>query len=206
MLTILRRRSLTRIVARLAVVTLLSGACLAITAGQASAATVPCPDGATWKVVSVFRTLKTWEAIRVTLQSSTPVFLVSDGRFLDNGLDVPANYTVTSSVSLTVSVTASTGVDINVPDWLKSTVSTSITASRTTSVGVSISTEVAPHTRVIAEYGLNAYSVDYLIERWRAYTDIRKSPVAGGPCTATGYFPQHTDGPTNVEGWRLRVG
>jgi hypothetical protein len=133
------------------------------------------------------------------LLSATPQFLVSDGRVLDNGLDRPATFNVTSSISQTYRVAATVGVMSNPQNFLSGSVSVTIEASRTTQVGVSVTTEVPPHSRVIAEYGVEAYAVSYAIEAWQSLN-------MNGTCEEWGYYPQSTQAPTNIEGWRLRAG
>jgi hypothetical protein len=133
--------------------------------------------------------------------------MVSDGRLLDNGLDSPAQFQVTSSVSQTFSIAATVGVTAN-PDKVKNyfnlNVSTTITASRTTTIGVSVTTTVAPHSRVIAEYGVQGYFVTYAVSQYYVMKTGKEPPAPGSPCQEWGYFPQSTNAPTNTEGWQLR--
>ena len=193
---------------RVALIGLLAGFGVFVASTPASAAAaIACPGGVTWTRIFQYRNFKRFEAIQTTTQTVTPVFLISDARFLDNGLDAEAIYTVTSSVSNTFSVTASVGVNINVTSYLQSTVSASIQSSRTTSLGVSITTTVPPRSRVYADYGVDSYHVTYTIRRWWGETYDLSSPAAGrNQCFNKGDYPQATYAPTNIEGWRLRAG
>ncbi|NUT52038.1 MAG: hypothetical protein HOV94_32800 [Saccharothrix sp.] len=241
MLWFARKRQKGRPVALVALGVLLSGFFVAINPGVASAgAIVACPSGITeWKLLAgvypkgsqapegsldtgaspdveatpagapPWRNL--WEGYRYTLVSAVPQFLVSDGRALDNGTDVPVNYSVTSSVSKTYKISATTGVSAQgVKDFLNFNVSTSIEASVTTQIGVNFSTVVPPHTRLIAEYGTDVYQVTYYIEawRWRGPIAVAAPPPAPGTpgCEEWGYYPQSTLAPTRLETWRLRNG
>jgi hypothetical protein len=196
--------------ARFGVLTTITGVLstllVALVPGVANAgAIVPCPDTITeWKTVrSAGRVGWVWEGYRYTLYSVTPIFLVSDGRLLDNQLDSSATYTVSSSISQTFRISASVGVDAKVGDYLTTRVSSSIELSRTTQIGVQISTVVPARSRVIAEYGVEGYYVTYAIEAWR---HTGWDPAPGKRCEEWGYYPQATSAPTKLEGWRLRAG
>jgi hypothetical protein len=180
---------------------------VALSSGVAHAGDiVPCPDTITeWKVVrSAGRAGYVWQGYRYSLYTVTPVFLVSDGRVLDNTLDDPATYTVSSAVSQTFKVSASVGVDAKVGEFLTTKVSSSIETTRTTQIGVQVSTVVPGHSRVIAEYGVEGFYVSYAIEAWQSTS--RTQPVPGARCEEWGYYPQSTNAPTIYEGWRLRAG
>lgn len=169
---------------------------------------VPCPADITeWIRLGIIghTAYWTWEGHRFTTQSVTPQFFVSDGRLLDNNTDQPVNYTISSSVSRTYQVTASVGVTANVASYLSSTVSANIQQSRTTSIGVSLTTTVPPHTRLIAEYGVEGYNVSYGIEAWHSAHMWNAPPAPGDRCEEWGWYPQNTIAPTNIEGWRLRT-
>jgi hypothetical protein len=206
---------------------LMAGFVVAVTPGVASAgAIVTCPAGITeWKLISGVAPNSTavpngtgpiswaniWEGYRYTLVSAVPQFLVSDGRALDNLTDNPATFTINSSVSKTYKISATVGVSTEgTKDFLTTSVSTSIEASVTTSIGVMVATTVAPHTRVIAEYGTDVYQVSYYIEAWRWRGPARTAappPTAGTQgCEEWGYYPQNTQAPTNLQTWRLRNG
>jgi hypothetical protein len=201
-------RRFARLGTRIALVGVLAGFGVAVTAAPASAAAaIACPSGVTWTVVMRYRSFQRFQALQTTTLTVTPVFLVSDARFLDNSLDSPAVYTITSSVSQTYTVSASVGVNINVTSYLQTSVSTSITASRTTSVGVSVATTVPAHSRVYADYGVDAYYVTYTVRKWWAETYDNGQPSAGvNECFNKGDYPQSTYAPTNSEGWKLRAG
>ncbi|MCE6996259.1 hypothetical protein LZG04_15850 [Saccharothrix sp. S26] len=235
MLWFARKRQEGRPVALAAIGALLSGFFVVIAPGVASAgAIVACPSGITeWKLLAGVRpkgfqdpkgSLDTeaspsgappwrnlWEGYRYTLVSAVPQFLVSDGRALDNGTDAPVSYSVTSSVSKTYKISATTGVSAEkVKDFLNFNVSTSIESSVTTQIGVTFSTVVPPRTRLIAEYGTDVYQVTYYIEawRWRGPVAVAAPPPAPGTagCEEWGYYPQSTLAPTRLETWRLRNG
>ncbi|MDG4830028.1 hypothetical protein O7627_12040 [Solwaraspora sp. WMMD1047] len=189
---------------------LLSAVGLAVTQAPASAgAWVTCPAGLTgWKVVHGSRGGQIWEGYRYTLHSAVPTFLVSDGQLLDNsGTDLSVSYTITSSVSRTYSVTATVGVQTQPTQWLTTSVNTSIVSSVTTARGVSISTTVPPRTRLLAEYGVEAYQVSYAIEAYRTerIAGNKQPPGPNNRCEEWGYYPQNAIAPTHVEGWRLRT-
>jgi hypothetical protein len=190
------------------ITSLLSTLAGAVGPGVASAgAIVPCPETITeWKFLRHWgKGLRLWEGYRYTLYSVTPVFMVSDGRVLDNALDAPATFTVSSSVSETFRISSSIGVDAKVSDFLTAKVSVNIEASRTTQIGVQVSTVVPPRSRVIAEYGVEGYYVTYAIEAWQSVGGANP-PDPGARCEEWGYYPQSTNAPTRFEGWRLRAG
>lgn len=186
---------------------LLAGLAVVLTPAAASAgAIVPCPSGISeWRKIFQYKSRTIWEGYRYTLHSSTPTFMVSDGRVLDNGTDNPISYQITSSVSQTFSVTQTVGIQTNPTSWLTASVSTQIVASRTTAIGVSITTTVPPRSRLIAEYGVEGYYVTYAMEAWRAENYTRQPPLTGDRCEEWGYYPQSTYAPTLLEGWRLRT-
>ncbi|WP_380824622.1 hypothetical protein [Sphaerisporangium rhizosphaerae] len=186
---------------------LLSVLAVTVTPTAANAgAIVPCPNGITeWKLIAYSRGVAVWEGYRFTTLSVTPQFLVSDGQLLDNGTDSPVRYTISSSRSQTFRVAATTGVTATPGPYLTANVSATIEMSRTTSIGVNLETTVPPRTRLIAEYGVDGYNVDYAIEAWRVRKTDGKTPVTGDQCEEWGWYPQHTIAPTHLEGWRLRT-
>jgi hypothetical protein len=202
------RRRFARIGARVALSGLLAGLGVAVASSPAAAAAaVACPSAVTWTDVIRFRHMNRYVGYETITQSVTPVFLVSDARFLDNGLDSPVAYTITSSVSQTFAVTASVGINIDVTSYLKTSVSTTIQYSRTTSIGVSITATVPAHSQVYADYGVDGYYVTYTIQKWWGETYNRQPPVPGAnQCFLKGTYPQATNAPTNSEGWKLRAG
>ncbi|MFY1669389.1 hypothetical protein ACN27G_05445 [Plantactinospora sp. WMMB334] len=199
--------------ARLGVLAALAGLLavpvVTVAPGVASAgAIVPCPGTITsWKLISSSRAGRVWEGYRYTLYSATPTFLVSDGQLLDNGTDSTVSYTITSRVSQTFSIQTTIGISATgQQDFLTTNVSTQIVSTQVTERGVSIQVPVPPRTRLIAEYGVEAYQVSYAVEAWRATTRINEQPVTGGRCEEWGYYPQNSTAPTHIEGWRLRIG
>ncbi|GIG86824.1 hypothetical protein [Plantactinospora endophytica] len=199
--------------ARLGVLTLLAGGLavpvVAVAPGAASAgAIVPCPDSITdWRLIAQSRAGRVWEGYRYTLHSATPIFLVSDGQLLDNGTDSTVNYTITSRVSRTFTIQSTVGISATGQDkFFTTNVSTQIVMTQVTERGVSIAVPVPPRTRLIAEYGVEAYQVAYAVEAWRAPTRLDQQPVTGGRCEEWGYYPQSATAPTHIEGWRLRIG
>ncbi|MEV0232911.1 hypothetical protein [Nonomuraea sp. NPDC050786] len=200
------RRWRTRLGAITSIAILFSGL---LTPGTAHAGNiVPCPADITeWRRIGWGGPLQVlWEGYRFTTLSVTPQFLISDGRLLDNNTDRPVDYTISSSVSQTFTVSASTGVTANVGSYLTTSVSRNIVASRVTSIGVSLATTVPPYTRMIAEYGVEGYNVSYGIEAWRVKRRDDKTPTTGDRCEEWGWYPQNTIAPTHLEGWRLRTG
>ncbi|MFY1690987.1 hypothetical protein [Plantactinospora sp. WMMB782] len=199
--------------ARLGVLSLLAGGlavpAVAVAPGVASAgAIVPCPASITsWRVISNGRGWRVWEGYRYTLHSATPTFLVSDGQLLDNGTDSTVNYTITSRVSRTFSIQTTVGITASgQQDFFTTNISTQIVATQVTERGVSIAVPVPPRSRLIAEYGVEAYQVSYAVEAWRTTTSLSGQPATGGRCEEWGYYPQNTTAPTHLEGWRLRTG
>lgn len=185
---------------------LLAGLAVVVAPAAASAAVVPCPSGISeWRKIFQYKSRTIWEGYRYTLQSSTPTFMVSDGRVLDNGTANPITYQITSSMSQTFSVSQTVGIQTNPTSWLTASVSTQIVFSRTTAIGVSITTTVPPRSRLIAEYGVEGYLVKYYMEAWRSDNYTRKPPLTGDRCEEVGYWPQSTYAPTLLEGWRLRT-
>lgn len=201
-------KRIARMSARVALVGLVAGFGVAVAAGPAAAATaIACPSGVTWERVMRYRNLSRYQALQSTILSVTPVFLVSDSRFLQNGLASTIDYTITSSVSRTFTVSASVGVEYNVLDDLKTSVSSSIEFSRTTQVGVTITTTVPAQTTVYADYGVDSYYVTYTVRKWWGETYDGDLPGAGvKECFNKGDYPQQTYAPTTSEGWKLRTG
>ncbi|MFD0883128.1 hypothetical protein ACFQ08_00915 [Streptosporangium algeriense] len=194
----------TRLGATASIAILFSGL---LTPGTAHAGDiVPCPANITeWKFIGINRSGFIWEGYRFTTLSVTPQFLIGDGRVLDNNTDLPVNYTISSSVSQTYTVSASTGVTANVGSYLTHSVNSSIVMSRTTAIGVTLATTVPAHTRLIAEYGVEGYDVSYAIEAWRVKRRNNVPPTTGDQCEEWGWYPQRTIAPTHLEGWRLRT-
>lgn len=152
-----------------------------------------------------------WEGHRRNLVSSSPAFLVSDGRSVQNDLNTPISATFTSQVSKTHSITVTVGTSADLRDWLQLNVSTQIVSSRTTAIGVSATTEVPPHSRVLGEYGLEGFDVTYDVQTLFATKfgygseTIPPSPSGGGvvQCQDDGTQRVTTEAPTFIEGWRF---
>lgn len=181
---------------RAVLVTLIAGFVSAIVPGSASAgAIVPCPTD--YHDVSMPKPFEIY-FYKYTILSSTPVFRVSDGRVLDNGLPFPVNYKITSSVSTTVKVVVSVGFQSGATEQFKTNINTQIEASRTTAIGVEITATVPANSRMIAEYGVESYFINFgaSVWRWRGNRG----------CEEWGWYPQTTYAPTAFEGWRLRLG
>ncbi|GIH05389.1 hypothetical protein Rhe02_34560 [Rhizocola hellebori] len=137
-----------------------------------------------------------FELYRYTILSATPVFVVSNGRILENGSDSPFQQTVTTTASVTVKVSVSVGVEAGVVGVFKSSVNSSIETTRTSSIQVSTTVTVLPHTTVIAEYGIDSYRIEFGASVWRTRP--------GGLCEEWGWYPQTTMAPTVFERWRVR--
>jgi hypothetical protein len=57
----------------------------------------------------------------------------------------------------------------------------------------------------VAEYGVEGYNVSYAVEAWRVRKAGSATPVTGDRCEEWGWYPQNTNAPTYIEGWRLRT-
>ena len=134
-------------------------------------------------------------AYNYTLVSSSPTINVSDGRLIQNDLDTTIHTTISSSISKTYSVQTQVGLEVKFNEFLKTTVSVQIVQSRTTQIGVVAALDVAPHSAMIAEYGVAAYDVTYDAQIfWRD----------GSTCVAYGTQRLTTNAPTTTEGWHFR--
>jgi hypothetical protein len=135
-----------------------------------------------------------------TLISSVPTFNVADGRSVINTLDAPVTTTFTAMESRTFTVSTSAGVQASFFKFLTASVSVNATLSRTTALGVSTTTVVPPRTRVLAEYGIEAFEIVYDVQDY-ACTDCSSCPVK---CWASGGPKREARNvPTIVEGWRF---
>jgi hypothetical protein len=145
-----------------------------------------------------------WLGYKRTLVSAAPTFLVADARSVQNDLDTPVSVTFTSQQSLTTSVTTNVGTSASLFDFLTVNVSTSIVQSRTTSIGVSTTATVAPHTRLLGQYGVEAFNVVYDVQTLRLITPAATAPPSTNTgCQDRGTQRLATTAPTVVEGWRL---
>jgi hypothetical protein len=193
---------------------LLSALVVTIAPSPASAgAIVPCPNGITeWRVAAYAGrgSSQQWEGYRYTLISATPRFAVSDAKVLDNGTDIPVEYTVTSERSRTYTVAVAVGVQAS-PEktlaFLTANVNVTVTSAVTTKLGETFKLTVPARTRFVAEYGVEVYDVSYYIEAWRSefMRRDRPPPSPGDRCEEWGYYPQSTVAPTVYETWRLRT-
>lgn len=181
---------------------LVSALAVAVTPGIAHAAT-PCPPGvirgvapsgaAQPKVVGGY-------AYLYTLVNAAPAFNVSDTRSVINNLDAPAQATFTSQISKTFSISVTAGTSASLFGFLTANLSSTIQRSRTTAIGVSTTAVVPAHSRVVGEYGVEAYLVTY---------DVQAYWWVGGlnACTPSGPLTRATaNAPTATEGWRLSNG
>jgi hypothetical protein len=182
---------------------LVSAFAVVVTPGVANAAT-PCPPG----VIRGFAAGSTPEqagliggyAYLYTLIGAEPAFNVSDSRSVTNNLDAPAQATFTSQVSKTFEISVTAGTSASLFGFLTANLSSTIRQSRTTALGVSTTAVVAAHSRVVGDYGVEAYLVTY---------DVQKYFWVGGlnACTPSGPLTRAiANAPTFVEGWRLSNG
>ena len=171
--------------------------------GVAGAATqIPCPTGAPPAAQAVHGPdgiiLPPPRYIyRYTLVSATPTFNASDGRIVDNALNDPISATFTSLQSRTWRIVVTVGTEATLADFLKSTVSVQIVQERTTAIGVNATVMVPAHTRVLGQYGVEAFEVVYDVQTiyWFAWR-----------CSDLGTQRVNTNAPTFVEGWRFTSG
>lgn len=181
---------------------LVSAFAVAVTPGIAHAAT-PCPPGTIRGVASggtPDSKVIGGTAYHYTLIGTAPAFNVSDSRSVTNNLDAPAQATFTSQISKTFTISVTAGTSASLFGFLTANLSSTIQQSRTTAVGVSTTAVVPPHSRVIGEYGVEAYLVTY---------DVQKYNWVGGlnACYPSGPLTRATaNAPTATEGWRLSNG
>lgn len=203
-----RRRS--RIGAGVGLVALAS---MMVTAGTSSVAhaDASCPAGLTWTFGGYIDPQDylgpIWYANDVyTVNSATSDFLVSEQHVVDNGTSSPATATFTSSVSKTFSLSVTVGTSASLFGFLTASVSSSITMSTTTTTGVSATATVPAGGRVIGQYGVEAYDVNYTDTTWAMYGSWTGSPTdPNGYCSAT-TIQGTTVAPTVYTGWRVLPG
>jgi hypothetical protein len=167
---------------------------LAVLPGAAQAATADptvSPDGVIPGHAKVY-----------TLISSVPAFNVADGRSVINTLDAPVTTTFTANQSRTFTVSTSAGVQASFFMFLTVSVSVNATLSRTTALGVSTTTVVPPRTRVLAEYGIEAFDIVYDVQDYVCLgSNCGTCPVK---CTKNGGPTREARNvPTVIEGWRF---
>jgi hypothetical protein len=136
--------------------------------------------------------------------SANPSFLPSESRVVVNDLDTPITATFTSQLTQTFTIAGTAGVTFNnLFNFMNINVSTTITSTTTTAIGVTAQASVPPHSRVIGEYGVDAYDVTF-----DAYKVLRRERIGG--CwvreSTMGYEVAQALAPTNIQGWRVRLG
>ncbi|MFE6281116.1 hypothetical protein [Streptomyces sp. NPDC057877] len=193
-----RRRSRAAVGAVLA--TLVST--LTVGTSTAHANDTSCPSGLNWSYYSWPEwNLSYWGADEYVVNSSQPTFLVAEERSVSNHTDSVATATFTSSVSRTYGLTFTVGVSSTLFQKLTTSVSASITTSTTTTTGVSASAPVPAHGRVIGQYGVEAYSVNYTLNSYTSYSDL-----PGGNCSLSQSTQGTSVAPTVYTGWRVLPG
>ncbi|MDN3027546.1 hypothetical protein [Streptomyces sp. S.PB5] len=175
---------------------------LTVGTSTAQANATDCPPGLHWVYYSWPEwSLRYWAADEYVVNSSQPTFLVAEERSVSNGTDTVATATFTSSVSKTYGLTVTVGVSYTLFQTLTTTVSASITTSTTTTTGVSASASVPPHGRVIGQYGVEAYNVNYTLNSYESYSD-----TPGENCYHTSSTQGTSVAPTVYTGWRVLPG
>ena len=133
------------------------------------------------------------------LVSSQPTFDVAESRVVINDTDTVASATFTTQRSQTFTLQVSVGASASgLLDFLTVNVSASIVLSRTTAVGVSTTGQVPPHSRLIGEYGIQAFDVTYDVVTYQILAHVA--------CKSVGSERFTTNAPTALEGWRIRTG
>lgn len=201
------RRWRRRLIMLVALPALVSSFAVAVTAGPASAEfgsgdgpQVPCPTQP-YDVISTAGPFANLAKPLVVASSLT--FNKSDGRIVQNDLDIPIVATFSSSVSKTYTVAQTSLIEISASTLIgtfKTSISTTITESKTTQIGVSAQVTVPPHSVMIGDYGIAAYDVVYDAQV------IRKVP--SGNCyllTRATERGVSANVPTVDEGWRFRL-
>lgn len=197
------RRWRHRLITLVTLPALVSALAVAVTAGPASAAfgpTVPCPTQPYDVIFSAGRFATYAKPIVV---ASSLTFNKSDGRIVQNDLDIPVVATFSSSVSKTYTVAQTSLIEISAATLIgtfKTSISTTITDSKTTQIGVNAQVTVPPHSVMIGDYGIAAYDVIY---------DAQViSKVADGSCQLRNDSTERgvsINVPTVDEGWRFRL-
>lgn len=161
-----------------------------------------CPAGLKWSYYSWPEwNLNYWGADEYVVNSSQPTFLVAEERSVSNHTETVATATFTSSVSKTYGLTVTVGVSSSLFQTLTTSVSASITTSTTTTTGVSATASVPPRGRVIGQYGVEAYHVNYTLNTYASY-----SATPGENCSRTSSAQGTTVAPTVYTGWRVLPG
>lgn len=130
------------------------------------------------------------------IHSVTPTFNVASSAFVDNGTNDTISGLFSTSHSETFSITesVSTGVTSTFQSTaFSSTVSTSVTGSITTSTTITATGPVPPHSRVNADFGVDAYIVNYDVDFWQWdqgscwYHGSNRNVTANVPTTRQGW-------------------
>jgi hypothetical protein len=145
-----------------------------------------------------------WYADPLSVISANPSFLPSESRIVVNDLDSPITATFTSQLTQTFTIAGTAGVTFNnLFNFMNINVSTTITSTTTTAIGVTAQAAVPAHSRVIGEYGVDAYDVTF-----NAYKVLRRQSIGG--CwvqeSTMGFEVAQALAPTNIQGWRVRLG
>ncbi|TDC20967.1 hypothetical protein E1265_19410 [Streptomyces sp. 8K308] len=199
-------RRLARWRSRVAVGAALVALTTTLTVGTSSPAQADegyCPSGLTWSYFYNGSFTPEYVAGEYVINSVRPDFLVSEERVVVNGTNREITGSFTSSVSRTFSLTVTAGTSASLFGFLSANVSASITQSTTTTTGVTATTPVPPYGRVIGQYGVEAYAVDYTI---REYRSIGALPEDGGLCYLHGSTAGTSVAPTVYTGWRVIPG
>jgi hypothetical protein len=204
-------RRLARWRSRIAIGTALTALATTLTAGMASPALAQvqaqypnCPEGLDWSYYwGSYPNQPEWVAAQYIVNSVRPEFLVSEERVVVNGTSREITGSFTSSVARTFSLTTTIGTSASIFGFLTANVSASITQSTTTTTGVTATAPVPPYSRVIGQYGVEAYAVDYTILEYRS---IGATPDPYGLCYHHASHAGTSVAPTVYTGWRVIPG
>jgi hypothetical protein len=144
----------------------------------------------------IFSGFDIWRAYNHQLISSSPTFDVADARVVENGLPYDVEATFSSQQSRTFSLQVSVGVTAKVGEYLSTTLGVQVVQSRTTAIGVSVTSTVPANSRVLGEYGLHAYDVEYDMQ---VLMKDNRHCGAGTPQRGWAHAP------TVAEGWRFSI-
>jgi hypothetical protein len=126
----------------------------------------------------------------------TPIFNVAASAFVDNGTnDVQMGlFSTTQSQTFTIMESISTGVTSTFEKTaFTASVSQTVTGSITTSTTITASGPIPPHSRVNADFGVDAYIVSYDVDFWQWdqdtcwYHGSNRNVVANVPTTSQGW-------------------
>jgi hypothetical protein len=197
------RRSRRRTAVHVVIVALIAGLGIVAAPTAASAGTfgpdIPCPNdpNIVWNLRQASRHVVVHEGFQYTVLSATPVFNVSDTRIVENGTAGDISATFMSQQSRSYSVTVTVGTTAQLVDKLQSTVSVAIVQQRTSSLGVTATLTVPARSRIIGDYGVEAYNVVYNVQTVWMRLDR-------GQCWDRGTSNGNTtNAPTLAEGWRF---